>query len=331
MLSILRILLLLFLGLAPVACPHAEPQTSADALAVTAEPISHFEMEQPLRTRFGALEFRGGLVLTSPHANFGGLSAAVMEPDGAHFIALSDRTFWLRGRIVYRKDRPYALADVSMAPVLNEAGVPASRWDTESLARDGSLLYVGIEGKNRIARYDWGALSFRAPAHFLHPAPEFQTLPHNQGLEALVYVPRPHPLAGALLAISERALTADGSIKGFILGGPAPGAFSIRRSNDFDISDAALLPDGDLLILERSFSLFSGVAARMRRIPRSAIKPGALVDGPVIFEADMRCQIDNLEALAVHRAPSGDIILTLFSDDNFAAIQRTLLLQFVMR
>jgi hypothetical protein len=54
------------------------------------------------------------------------------------------------------------------------------------------------------------------------------------------------------------------------------------------------------------------------------------VDGPVIFEADFRYQIDNMEALSVHRSPSGALILTLLSDDNYSPLQRTLLLQFVL-
>jgi hypothetical protein len=67
---------------------------------------------------------------------------------------------------------------------------------------------------------------------------------------------------------------------------------------------------------------------RMRRIPQEVIKPGALIDGPVLLEADMGYQIDNMEGIAVHRSPQGDTILTLVSDDNFNALQRNLLLQF---
>jgi len=54
------------------------------------------------------------------------------------------------------------------------------------------------------------------------------------------------------------------------------------------------------------------------------------VDGPVIFEADMRCQIDNMECIDVHRSASGELIVTLVSDDNYSVIQRTLLLQFTL-
>jgi hypothetical protein len=37
-----------------------------------------------------------------------------------------------------------------------------------------------------------------------------------------------------------------------------------------------------------------------------------------------------MEGLSVHRTADGEIVLTLISDNNFSAIQRTLLLQFTL-
>ena len=37
-----------------------------------------------------------------------------------------------------------------------------------------------------------------------------------------------------------------------------------------------------------------------------------------------------MEALAAHRAASGETVLTLMSDDNFSALQRTLIMQFTL-
>ena len=69
---------------------------------------------------------------------------------------------------------------------------------------------------------------------------------------------------------------------------------------------------------------------RIRRVPLADVKPGATIDGPVLIEADMGYQIDNMEGLSVHRAADGALVLTLISDDNFSFIQRTLLLQFTL-
>jgi hypothetical protein len=56
-----------------------------------------------------------------------------------------------------------------------------------------------------------------------------------------------------LIGFSERGLDAEGNLQSFIIGGPRPGSFSVQRTDDYDITDAALLPDGDLLLLERKF------------------------------------------------------------------------------
>lgn len=73
-----------------------------------------------------------------------------------------------------------------------------------------------------------------------------------------------------------------------------------------------------------------GLLVQIRRIRTGDVKPGAVVDGPAIFVADLRFEIDNMEGLAVHQTPAGDIVLTLVSDDNFSALQRTELLQFTL-
>jgi hypothetical protein len=167
-----------------------------------------------------------------------------------------------------------------------------------------------------------------ARGQLLPVPPALRKLPPNKGIEGLLVVPKGLPLAGTLIALSERGLDEGGNILAWLLAGPSPGAFAIRRSDDFDISDAALLPSGDVLILERRFTWSTGIAIRIRKIALTAIKPGATVDGPAIFAADFGLQIDNMEGISVHRGADGETIVTLISDDNFSFLQRTLLLQF---
>jgi hypothetical protein len=304
------------------------------AIEVRAEPIVAFDPHDPARRRFGLLEFRGGLILKSSYPEFGGISAIRVAPDGAQFIALSDHGRWFKGRITYDGTRPSGITDAVMAPMLGPDGqaLAAHGWhDTESIAEDGGTLYVGIEGVNQIVRFDYGAAGLLARGHPIAVPPGIRTLPRNQGLEAMVFVPKgQQPLAGTLIAISERGLDKAGNQLAFLIGGPSPGTFTIKRSEALDISDAALLPSGDLLILERSFGWPEGLLVRIRRIPLTAIRPNAVVDGPVLIEADLGDEIDNMEGLSVHRTADGEIVLTLISDDNFVAVQRTLLLQFTL-
>ncbi len=140
--------------------------------------------------------------------------------------------------------------------------------------------------------------------------------------------PAASSLAGATIAIAERSLDGAGNHRGFILDGARPGPFQIRRSDDFDISDANFLPNGDLLILERRFSYMGGFAMRIREIAAASIKPGATVDGTTLIVADNTFQIDNMEGLAVRTSATGDTLLDIVSDDNHGFLQRSSLLQF---
>jgi hypothetical protein len=321
---------LAFATVANVRKPLAAPST---AIEVASEPIRTFDVRDPARRQFGLLEFRGGLVLRSSDKNFGGLSAIRVAADGAHFIALTDKGWWFRGRILYDGTRPRGIADAEMAPILGTDGRPLAvgLWfDTESIADDGGTLYVGIERVHQIVRFNYGKEGLLARGRAIPVPKELHSLPANKGLEALVFVPKGLPLAGTLIAISERGLDAGGDIRAFLIGGPSPGTFALKRSFDYDVSDAALLPGGDVLLLERKFSWTSGLAVRIRRIALGAIRPGAVVDGPVLLEVDLGYEIDNMEGLSVHRMPGGEIVLTLVSDDNFSALQRTLLLQFTL-
>ena len=310
--------------------PSAAPPV---AIEVRAEPITAFDVRDPSLRQFGLLEFRGGLVLRSSDQHFGGISAIRVAPDGAHFIALTDKGWWFRGRILYEGTRPSGIADAEMAPILGADGRPlaARGWyDTESIAEDGGTLYVGIERVHQIVRFNYGKEGLLARGRPIALPPGLRSLPPNRGIEALVFVPKGLPLAGTLVAISERGLDKAGNIIGFLIGGASPGNFAVRRSSNYDVTDAALLPGGDVLLLERRFSWSSGLAVRMRRIALGEIKPGAVVDGPVLFDVDLGYEIDNMEGLSVHRNAGREVVLTLISDDNFSAVQRTLLLQFTL-
>ena len=87
---------------------------------------------------------------------------------------------------------------------------------------------------------------------------------------------------------------------------------------------------GDLLLLERKFSWLGGVGIRIRRVALASVVPGAVIDGPAIFNADLGNEIDNMEGIDAHVTGEGDTVLTLISDDNFSMIQRNLLLQFTL-
>jgi hypothetical protein len=325
----------------PITARAQAPQPPAELVApitpssieVHARPVPSFHLRDRSHTTFGKLRYRSGLVLTSSWRGFGGLSALRLDSSGERFVAISDKSAWFTGRIVYRGGEMTGLADVQTAAMLGGDGKPLAQrnwFDTESLARDGDTLFVGIERVNQIVRFNFAKGGLSAPGEPIALPPALRRLPYNKGLEALALVPRGQPQAGALIALSERGLDANGNIIGALIGGTRPGPLTVRRTEKFDISDAAMLPSGDLLLLERKFSWLDGIGVRIRRIKAASIAPGAMLDGDVIFAADLGEEIDNFEGLDVHLSAEGETVLTLLSDDNFSLLQRTLLLQFTL-
>jgi hypothetical protein len=318
------------------------PFAAADALrrvhapthiTIDAAPIDAFDTRDASKTRFGDLEFRGGLVLTSSFRPFGEISGLHIEADGNRFLAVTDYGAWLRGRIVYRDGRPAGIADAEMAPILGPDGRPlfARGWgDAEALVESNGAFYVGIERVEKIVRFDYRRFGLRARGEPITVPPDFRTFTHNKSLECLAAPLKGAPHAGALIAITEHSLDEAGNHRSFVLKGGEVVRFSVRRTDGFDVSDCTILPPGDLLVLERRFSLLLGAAIRIRRLHLAEIEEGAVVEGRALMVADLGHQIDNMEGIAVHRNGQGETIITLVSDDNFSPIQRNLLLQFAL-
>jgi hypothetical protein len=301
------------------------------SIQISAKPFINFDMDDPKRRFFGTLQFLGGLELSSSDRNFGGISALRVQNDGSHFLALSDRAYWLRGRIVYSGTKPTGLANTEMAPVLGPDGKHAKRWDTESLAEVGNTIYMGVEGLDRIPCFVLRDSKFPVYQKSIPFPAGLKNLPRNGGLEALEFIPKMGAFGDTLVALSENGLDSNGNMIAYCIDASVRKTFAVKRSGGYNISDAALLSDEHLLVLERKYEIMNGISMRIRKIPVASIIKDTVVDGPVVIEADMRCQIDNMEAMSVHHTPSGEAVLTLISDDNYSIFQRTLLLQFAYR
>jgi hypothetical protein len=314
----------------------APPEPGFAPLTVTATPIPEFLRGSP-DTRFGALVYLGGIELHSSEDNFGSLSGLDFLPDGRTLIAIADTGFWFRATLAETEGRPTGLADAMLGPILDADGrVPTRKAlsDAEALRltlRDGTpTALVTFEVRTALRAFAGPDFALALPQPV--SLPSFVTgVRRNQGLEAVAVAPADSGLAGAVVAIAERSLDGGGNHRGFILSGPEAGAFAIRRSKDFDVTDAAFLPSGDLLVLERRFALPGGFAMRLRQFDATSVRTGAILDGRILIEADDdHFAVDNMEGLAVRPSPDGGAILTLVSDDNGSFLQRTLLLQFAL-
>lgn len=327
-------------SLLAVAPALADKPTSvlkeARPITVTVIPFD-FDRDRPERKTFGKLIFRGGLNLFATSPFFGGYSGLVIDASGRQILAISDAGTWLRATLDYDGRKLKAVRQTVVGPILGKDGKPL-REDRKRDAEGISLLkgntergtaYVSFERNHRIQRYPFSAARFGPPNGSVSLPRAAKRMKSNQGLEALTVI-RAGKLKGTLLAFSERLLGKGGALQGWLIGGPTPGPIALKRIGGFDITDAASLPDGGIILLERRFRFSEGVKMRIRRIRATEIRRGALVAGETLFEAADIYNIDNMEGIAAHRSAAGETIITLISDDNFSAFQRTLLMQFAL-
>ena len=100
---------------------------------------------------------------------------------------------------------------------------------------------------------------------------------------------------------------------------PAPGLVPV---------DAAGLPDGGALVLERAFSWLGGFTGRLVRVPPGAIAaagPGTVLEGEEILRLDGSIvPAENYERVAAVRH-QGRTLIAIVADDNHSPLQRGLL------
>lgn len=312
----------------------ASPQIArAQTASVEAAAITAFRPGST-ETRFGALEFIGGLELSSSEPLFGAWSAVRFLPDGERFLGVLDTGHWLSGRISRdAQGRLSGLSAVTIAPMLDADGRgDQSKYsvDAESLAIRGDDVLVGYEQRHRVSGYrPLSAIETARPFRMAFSLPfPVGELRNNGGLETLALSPEASPLQGALVAVAEKSVDGNGNLFAGILDGPSKGAFRVVAHDGFDVTDGDFLPTGDLLLLERRFTFASGVGLRIRRIDGASLRPGAVVDGEIILEAGMGEEIDNMEGLDVVAAADGSTRIILVSDDNHSILQRSLMLEF---
>jgi len=319
-------------GAAPVIKPGGEP------VFIKVSPIPHFRIGHPELTRFGRLDYLGGFEMWSKNRHFGALSGIVSRDFGREIRAVTDNGFWFSATIEEDDEgRPIGIASATLAPMLDGDGKPLTAGDdadAEALTLmdgpDGGRYAVSFEREHRIESYPVKD-GFLARSTRMATPKEIRRLRHNRGLESVAAPPPSCANAGKIVAIAERDRDKAADIPGWIIGGPRPGRFRIRRDGDFSITDAAFLPDGGLVLLERLFNFSQGVGMRLRLVPCAALTPGATIAGTVLMTADFSSQIDNMEGLSVHTDARGQTILTLISDDNRSILQRSLLLRFRLR
>lgn len=297
----------------------------ADDLKIKAEPISTFKIDSS-ETRFGALEFIGGLVLQSKHEEFGGISGIRFVRD-ENFIAVTDKARVITGTLKRKDGKPHAIKGEKITRIKASNGATitgANDKDAEAIEVISNQFFVGYERNDRILRLNLRGRKLVADGTYLIDFTPYG-LPNNKGPEALAF----DKTSKKLFAFAEYALNEEGNQRGFIIsGGKIEREISVKHRDGFSLTDAQFLPSGDLLILERYYNPFAGAYMRIRRVLKETLFAEKPLDGEILIDVDGDYEIDNMEGLAVSRMEDGTTRLTLISDNNFSDRQRTILLEF---
>jgi hypothetical protein len=250
-----------------------------------------------LGAAWGPFRLAGAWRVTSSDPRLGGVSA--LGIDGADLVAISDVGSVIR---FPKRFGPQTHASIREVPGGPRTGAYKIERDSESLARDPWRRgwWVAFEHGNQLWLFDRG---FERPLERIDFG--YRRWPPNDGLEGVL---------------------GDGS---GLLMFPESGREVVRLENgqvriaritnpQGRISDAARLPDGRLLLIQRSFTWgFRSALVELRksgehyRLERRVPLPLGRLDNP--------------EGLAAERLPDGTTRLWLMTDDNFQRPLRTLL------
>ncbi len=328
-------------GAPPPAAAKKPPTVKLQAgpIDIAAKPINYFQRLNPTVKRFGKLEFLGGLTLSSKVPQFGGWSDLAIDPDGKRVLVVSDDGMWLSADLTYEGLKLTGLSGAQIGPLRALSG-RALRGKKERDAEgvvlasgtigDGELL-ISFERIHRIGRFKTSGSGVVGPLNYIKLPRKAHRLRKNKGLEA-VTIARGGPLQGAIVAFGERPRKGFGNRSGWVVQDGKSFRFKLRDIGDLDVTAAASLANGDILVLERRFRIkewFKGITIRLRRIKAAHLRAGAIVDAEILLEANSSNEVDNMEGLAIHDGPNGRTIISMISDDNFNKfLQSTVLLQF---
>ena len=292
-----------------------------ERVTIVSVPVA-LQPDDPARTRAGQLTLLAGWKLSSQSSQFGGWSALDIDDD--RVTAIGDYGSVLR----FRLTRFGRAVDARIDPLPAGCGRADDKRqrDSESLARVPDGWWVGFEVDNRLCKV---TPDFIQAKTVVHPQ-SMARWHHANGPEAMV------PLAdGRLLVFAERAPKGT-ALRPLLVfdGDPADARTKVMARSyvppiGYSPTDAAQLPDGRILVLNRRFGVADRFTSALVVIDAGALDSDKPVSGTIVAGLAPPTLHDNFEGLAV-TVEDGRPIVWMLSDDNFMSWQGTYLLKFAL-
>ena len=269
------------------------------------------------------LEQVGFLNIDRNEKNYGGFSGLLIQNEGSEAFLITDKSFFfilklhrneddiLNGYSVIRKGR-----------ILSSKGdhLNGRNTDSESIAMDkNNNYYISFESNHRIMMHR----TIEGKGVFVPKHPLFKNLSVNKGIEALAI-----DNDNRLMAIPEKPPLGISDIPIFRLENNKWEIVKyFKMKENFLVTDAEILPQGLLLLLERKFSWTQGFKTRFRLISLDKFDNRE----PITVFTSTSNQFDNLEGLALWKDRKGEMRLLTVSDDNFHPLQQSEIREFFLK
>lgn len=317
-----RILLLLLLLVAAVGGHRAYSRNHSQKIELV--PLALDETD-PERKKLGALTFLNAWELRSDNSDFGGISALVVTREN-RFLAVSDA-----GTLIgFNLGQTNRMEDSFIAALPGAFGenIDYRDRDSEGMAYDpaSGRIWISYEARHAVRRIS-PSLGRVDGINKLTFTSGWKA---NGGIEAITRL-----RDGRFVLFSETHKRADGSNSAYrysgdpVERGSRATAFGYVAPEGYRPTDATSLPDGRLLILNRRISFPNGFTAKLAILDPAEIESGKAIAPKVIATLAPPLLVDNMEGLAITEE-EGRIIVWIISDDNFTALQRTILMKFAL-
>lgn len=270
------------------------------------------------------LEYVSGLELNSNHEDFGGLSGLIIE-DNNNFTTIGDQGIWMTGQLILNNnDELTSISNAKLGYLKSEKNIYLVQsgklfTDAEAVELFNGKLVVSFERNHRILSYE----KIEGVAQLFYDKIKLLDLPNNGGIEAMTSLKD-----NSLIFISEDLVDSNDRIVGFRLYENKLSKIFVKKNGSFKPTDLSVLPSGDILMLERSFTPIKGAKARISLIKYQDIIESPLITPIYIDTISPPMIVDNFEGISSIKSNSGGYFIFILSDDNFNFLQKTILLQF---
>ena len=270
-----------------------------------------------------SLEQVGFLNIDRNEKDYGGFSGIVTQNGGSEALVITDKSFFFV--LELQRDENDILTGYSVVrkgQILSSKGekLTGRNTDSESIVIDANNNYfISFESNHRIMMHaEVGGKGSFVPKH-----PLFRKLYVNKGIETLAI-----DNDNRLIAIPEKPPSGISNIPIFRLQNNKWEIIKyIEIKDSFLVTDAVVLPQGLLLILERKFSWTQGFKTRFRLISLDKFDNRA----PITVFTSTANQFDNLEGMALWKDKKGAVRILTVSDDNFHPLQQSELREFFLK